>query len=75
MREKMSEIEIVVSILGEEEKEEYSFPPGNRILDLLEELDRNPEAIVVERNGIIVPEDEELEDKDELRVIPVVSGG
>lgn len=74
MREKMTEVKVIVSILGEGE-EEYSFTSGDRILDLLEELDQNPETLVVKRNDKIVPEEEELEDGDEIVIIPVVSGG
>lgn len=74
MREKMTEVKVIVSILGEGE-EEYSFTSGDRILDLLEELDQNPETLVVRRNDKIVPEEEELEDGDEIVIIPVVSGG
>lgn len=74
MCEKMSEAKVIVSILGEGE-EEYSFTSGDRILDLLEELDQNPETLVVKRNDKIVPEEEELEDGDEIVIIPVVSGG
>lgn len=55
--------------------EEHSLTSGDRILDLLEELDRNPETLVVKRNEKIVPEEEELEDGDEVVIIPVVSGG
>lgn len=56
-------------------EDSYTFENGVKIMDLLEELDRNPETIVVKRNGMIVPEQEELEDEDEIEIIPVVSGG
>lgn len=68
-------IEISVKSVGEGELGSHSLPSGAQIIDLLEQLDRNPETVVVKRNEKVVPEEEELEDGDEIEVIPVVSGG
>ncbi len=46
-----------------------------QILKLLKKIDFNPEEVVVKRNGKIVPEEEKLEEGDEIEVVPVVSGG
>lgn len=71
----MSEINVSVRLVVEDKKDTHSFPPGAQIVDLLEKFNRNPEAVVVKRNEKIVPEGEELEDGDEIEIIPVVSGG
>lgn len=71
----MSEIEVEVRIVTEEDPEKLRVPSGSEIIDLLRDLDQNPETVVVKRNDKIVPEEEELEDGDELLIVPVVSGG
>lgn len=71
----MSEINVSVRLVVEDKKDTCSFPPSAQIVDLLEKFNRNPEAVVVKRNEKIVPEGEELEDGDEIEIIPVVSGG
>ena len=43
--------------------------------ELLEELNINPETVVVSADGQIVPEQEELKEGMEVRTIRVVSGG
>lgn len=71
----MSEIEVKFRIVQSGCSGACSLHPGAKIMDLLEELDQNPETVAVKREGKIVSEQEELEDGDELIVIPVVSGG
>lgn len=68
-------IDISVHDVAEDEPVVHSVPSDYRIEDLLEEIGKNPEAHVVKREDKIVPEDEVLEDGDELEIIPVVSGG
>lgn len=74
MREKMSNIEVSVEVTGEGIKS-VTVSEGDLVLDLVLSLDWNPEAVVVKRNGKIVPEEEGLEEGDEVEIIPVVSGG
>lgn len=71
----MSGIEIEVQTVGDRQLEVGELPLGTRIEDLLEELDKNHETVVVKRNEKIVPEDEALDDGDKITIIPVVSGG
>lgn len=68
---------IVVSVLrvGLDESGEMEIPKNSQIIHLLEELDLNPETLVVKLNGKIVPEEEVLNNGDEVEIIPVVSGG
>lgn len=42
---------------------------------LLSELGVNPQAVLIVRNDELVTEDEVLTDKDEVKLLSVVSGG
>lgn len=71
----MSGISVSVWRVGLDESGEMEVPSDSKVIYVLEELGLNPETLVVKRNGKIVPEDETLEDGDEVEIIPVVSGG
>ncbi len=43
--------------------------------ELMDEIDVNPEAVIVVRNGEVVTEDAELENEDEVEFVSIVSGG
>lgn len=43
--------------------------------ELLEQLKLNPSAVLVVKNGSLVAEDEKLSDKDEVKILSVISGG
>ncbi|MDQ3771578.1 MAG: MoaD/ThiS family protein [Actinomycetota bacterium] len=45
------------------------------VVDLLEELDIVPEAVLVIRNKTLMTRDERVDDADEVEVRPVLSGG
>ena len=47
---------------------------GN-VADLLERLEINPETVIVAKNGVLVPQYDELNDSDEIQIISVLSGG
>ncbi|KXB04281.1 hypothetical protein AKJ48_03195 [candidate division MSBL1 archaeon SCGC-AAA261O19] len=66
---------VLVRRIGSQESQKYELSEGARIIDLLEKTEFNTETVVVRQNGKIVPEEEQLEDGDELELIPVVSGG
>ncbi len=68
-------IEVKTNLVGEGSVENHAFNEGERVDDLLEKLEKNPEAVVVKRNGKIVSEAEKLSEGDEIEIIPVVSGG
>jgi len=44
-------------------------------LDVLQIMKINPEMVLIKRGGEIIPDSEELEDKDKIEIIQVVSGG
>lgn len=71
----MAGVEVKVHLMEEDRTETRSLSPESSIIDLLEELNRNPESVVVKRNGKIVTEEEKVEEGDEVTIIPVVSGG
>lgn len=50
-------------------------PDPVRIEDLVISLGFLPTGVIITRNGIIVPEDEEAAGDDELRIIRVSHGG
>lgn len=68
-------IEVNVKDIEAGESKTHILTPESSILDLLENIDFNPETVVVKRNGKIVPEEEIMEDGDEIEIVPVVSGG
>lgn len=68
-------IEVNVEEVGEGEEYVHDVSEGVRVIDLLGELGRNSEEVVVKRNEKIVSEKEELEDGDEIVIVPIVSGG
>lgn len=59
--------------------EERSLPAGTTAAGLLERLELEPGAVVVERNREIVPRDEvaevELQEGDRLEIVRFVGGG
>ncbi|KXA90915.1 hypothetical protein AKJ63_00615 [candidate division MSBL1 archaeon SCGC-AAA259D18] len=71
----MSKIEIKVRVIGDRQIKVHELPSDTRVEDLLEKLDKNRETVVVKRNEKIVPEEETLEERDKITIIPVVSGG
>lgn len=51
------------------------MPEKSSIENLLEKLEINPEIVVVLRNGEVVPDFEELENKDRVEILDIVSRG
>lgn len=45
------------------------------VLALLKKLNINPVTVLVVKNGTLVTEDSKLSDKDEIKILSVVSGG
>lgn len=57
------------------EKKEMDIQFIGKIKDLLPQLSYSIETAVVIKNDVPVEEDEEVGDEDELKILPVVSGG
>jgi thiamine biosynthesis protein ThiS len=45
------------------------------VKELLKKLNINPITVIVAKNNELVTEDEKLNDKDEVKIISVISGG
>lgn len=48
---------------------------ASNVTELLEKLNINPGTVLVIKKNTLVPESEKLSDKDEIKIISVVSGG
>ncbi|MBU4189919.1 MAG: MoaD/ThiS family protein [Candidatus Thermoplasmatota archaeon] len=67
---------IVTTILFPEKNEKkIELQENSTALDILKNLDLNPDAMLLIRNEVPIPVDEKLEDKDVLKIVRVVSGG
>lgn len=45
------------------------------VAELLKRLELNPGTVLVTKNDELLIEDDKLNDRDEIRIIPVISGG
>ncbi len=66
-------IAIEVSYRGK--KKNLKIKNTSTIEEVLENLGINREAVIVSKNGEIVPEDERIKNGDKLKIMDVVSGG
>ena len=64
-----------VEQVGEGESRSLELDGGTSIKDLLDDIGKNSEEVVVKRNEKIVSEEEKVEKGDNIIVIPIVSGG
>lgn len=62
-----------IHIERENRKENKLFE--GTVAELLSELKINPETVLVARNNELVTADEELNDKDDVKILSVISGG
>jgi len=53
----------------------YQFNRKMTVKRILEELNINPETVMVARNGKLVTKDETIDQKDSITIIHVISGG
>jgi sulfur carrier protein ThiS len=68
-------VKISVKISREKEKKEIDLKEGSAVIDLLKKLNLKPDTLIVLNNNIPIPIDEVLEDKQNLSIILVSSGG
>ncbi|PJB21123.1 MAG: hypothetical protein CO114_06985 [Euryarchaeota archaeon CG_4_9_14_3_um_filter_38_12] len=67
---------IIKAVLSPEKNEKkIELLENSTALDMLKNLDLNPDVMIVIRNEVPIPVDEKLKDKDVLNIIRVVSGG
>ncbi|MBN2422552.1 MoaD/ThiS family protein [Candidatus Woesearchaeota archaeon] len=48
---------------------------SGKVIELLTNLKINPETVLVTRNNELLTEEDNLENKDEIHVLSVISGG
>lgn len=62
-----------VNIERTEEKKQLEFEGS--VAELLKKLNINPETVVVIKNNTMVTDEEMLENKDEVHILSIISGG
>jgi sulfur carrier protein ThiS len=68
-------VKIKVKVSRTNDEKEILLEKGSTVIDLLNKLKIKPDTVVVMSNKIPVPIDDNLDDKQELTIIQVFSGG
>ncbi len=55
--------------------ERKKLPFKGTVLELLNKLNINPETVIVTKNNELVNQEEKLDNKDNVKILSVVSGG
>lgn len=71
----MKMIKINVFIDKENRNAKLELDSISSVSDLLAKLKINPVTVIVSRNNELILEDEKLNDKDEIKILSVISGG
>ena len=71
----METIKVNVFIDRENKNIKIELDNNFSVLDLLKKLKINPVTVIVSRNSELILEDEKLKDKDEIKILSVISGG
>ena len=66
-----------INVFYDRENKEKTIELANNssVKGLLAKMKINPVTVIVSKNDNIIPEDEKLKDKDEVRLTSVISGG
>jgi sulfur carrier protein len=56
-------------------RREVQMPGSRRVRDLLQELQINPETVLVVRGQDLLTPDEVVKDEETVEVVPAISGG
>lgn len=64
-----------MSVLVELRKKSIELPAPVKVKDALQQLNLPPETFHVLRNGVIVDDEEWLQNGEKVKLIPVISGG
>ena len=68
-------MQINVFIERENKKDKIELIENSSLKDLLDKLKINPVTVIISRNNELIQENEELNDNDKIRIMPVISGG
>ena len=71
----MPKINISVFVDRENKNTTIELDNNSIVQDLLKSLNINPVTVIVSRNNEIILEDEKLNNKDEVKILSVISGG
>ena len=58
-----------------ERTNEHIEVKATTLKDMLKELKINPTTVIITKNSELVTEDEEINNKDEIKFLSVISGG
>ncbi|MBI2208498.1 MoaD/ThiS family protein [Candidatus Woesearchaeota archaeon] len=66
-----------LKVFYDRENREKTVELGNNatIKDLLKKMGINPVTVIVSKNDDVILEDQKLKDKDDIKIISVISGG
>jgi len=64
-----------MKVFIEQTKKEKKLAFNGKVSSLLNRLEINPVTVIVTRNKVVLTQDQHISDKDEIRIISVVSGG
>lgn len=64
-----------VRVTHKEENHELEVNNKAVVKDVLKELDIPANTVIIVRNGNLILEDEKLQDNDEIKLLPTISGG
>jgi len=68
-------MKISVFIEKSNEKQIVELKSNSKVVDLLKTLNINPTTVLIARDGNIITEDVLLKDKDNIKILSVISGG
>ena len=71
----MKKINVNIFIDRENKNIKLVLISNSLVMDLLKELKINPVTVIVSRSNELILEDEKLKDKDEIKILSVISGG
>jgi len=71
----MSKIKVNIFIDRENKNTSLELDSNSLVADLLKKLNINPVAVIVSRDNELILEEEELNNKDEIKILSVISGG
>jgi sulfur carrier protein len=56
-------------------KQQHEVKHGMTIRKALQKLDIEPDSVLATRNGVLLTDDELLQQNDVIKLVPVISGG
>lgn len=71
----MGKINVSIFIDKENKNSRLELENNSIVSDLLNKLNINPVTVIVSRNNELILEDEKLKDKDDIKILSVISGG